>query len=63
MYTLQLSTYALLYEMETGKKCRQLYALYFNKETCSFSKINLMYMKNEAEKLIKLHKYNTELNY
>lgn len=63
VYTLQLSVYALMYEMETGKKCRQLYAVHFNKETRKFSKIQLMYMRHEAEKLLKLHKYNTELNH
>lgn len=63
VYTLQLSVYALMYEMETGKKCRQLYAVHFNKETRKFSKIQLMYMRHEAEKLLKLHKYSTELNH
>lgn len=62
VYTIQLSTYALMYEMETGKKCRQIWIGYFDKETCTFSKINLMYMKHEAEKLLKLHKYNLELH-
>jgi hypothetical protein len=62
VYTLQLSTYALMYEMETGKKCRQIWIGYFDKKTCTFSKINLMYMRHEAEKLLKLHKYNIELN-
>lgn len=62
VYTIQLSTYALMYEMETGKKCRQIWVGYFDKKTCTFSKINLMYMKHEAEKLLKLHKYNLELN-
>jgi hypothetical protein len=62
VYTLQLSVYALMYEMETGKKCRDIWVGYWNKESCTFSKINLMYMRHEAEKLLKLHKYNTELN-
>lgn len=61
IYTIQLSTYALMYEMETGRKCRQIWIGYWNKETCSFSKINLMYMKHEAEKLLKHHKYQMEL--
>lgn len=62
VYTLQLSVYALMYEVETGKKCCELYALHFNKETKKFRKINLMYMRHEAETLLKLHKYNLELN-
>jgi hypothetical protein len=61
VYTLQLSVYAYMYEVSTGRKCRQLYALYFDKKTEKFSKINLMYMKHEAEKLLKHHKYQMEL--
>ena len=61
VYTLQLSIYALMYEMESGKKCRQLWAAHFNKETLKFQKIPLFYMKNEAKKLLKLHEYQTQL--
>lgn len=61
VYTIQLSTYARMYEEETGKKCRQIWVGYFDREAISFSKIQLMYMKHEAEMLMKLHRYNLEL--
>lgn len=61
VYTLQLSLYALMYEMEMGKKCRQLYLMHFNKEFLKFQKIPVIYMKNEALKLMKIHKYNEDL--
>jgi hypothetical protein len=51
-----------MYEMETGKKCRQLWVAHFNKVTLKFEKIPIMYLKNEAKKLLKLHEYNTKLN-
>jgi len=60
VYTLQLSTYALMYEMETGKKCRQIWIGYWDKTKETFEKIQIMYMKHEAKKLLELHKYNTE---
>lgn len=62
IYSLQLSIYALMYEMESGKKCRHLWAAHFNKETLKFQKIPIMYMKHEAKKLLKLHEYQTKLN-
>jgi len=58
VYSLQLSVYALMYEMETGKKCRQIWIGYWDRETLSFSKIPVMYMKNDAKKLLEFHKYN-----
>lgn len=60
IYTLQLSTYALMYEMETGKKCRQIWIGYWDKTKETFEKIQIMYMKHEAKKLLELHKYNTQ---
>lgn len=60
IYTLQLSTYALMYEMETGKKCRQIWIGYWDKTKENFEKIQIMYMKHEAKKLLELHKYNTQ---
>lgn len=59
IYTLQLSVYARMYEMEFPKrKCRDMFVLYWDKETCKFSKIAIMYMKHEAQKLIEMHHYN-----
>jgi hypothetical protein len=60
IYTIQLSTYALMYEMETGRKCRQIWIGYWDKTIETFQKIQIMYLKHEAKKLLELHKYNTQ---
>lgn len=62
IYTIQLSTYALMYEMETKKKCRHIWIGYWDKEVETFTKIPIMYLKHEAKKLMELHKYNTKFN-
>jgi hypothetical protein len=61
IYTLQLSVYAYMYELETGKKCRDISLLYWDKITESFSRIPVIYLKKEAKILLDLHKYNMEL--
>lgn len=61
VYTIQLSTYALMMEMETGMKCRDMTVLYWDRETLSLNKVPIMYMKNEAQKLLNLHKYKQQL--
>lgn len=59
IYTLQLSVYARLYEMENPKrKCRDINIAHWDKETCKFVRIPIMYMKNEAQKLIEMHYEN-----
>jgi len=58
IYTLQLSVYAYMYELETGKKCRDITIGYWTKETSKFSRIPIMYLKKEAKQLIELHHYN-----
>ena len=59
VYTLQLSVYAYMYELEFPKrKCRQIYVLYWDKEKQSFQKIQIMYLKKEAKQLIEMHHYN-----
>jgi hypothetical protein len=59
IYTLQLSVYAYMYELEhPRRKCRQIYVLYWDKVLNEFRKIQIMYMKNEAKKLIEMHHYN-----
>lgn len=59
IYTLQLSVYAYMYELEFPKrKCRTITIGYWDKELCSFTRIPIMYMKHEARKLIELHYYN-----
>lgn len=62
IYTIQLSTYALMYEMETKRKCRHIWIGYWDKELESFTKIPIMYMKKEAKQLLDLHKYNSQLS-
>lgn len=63
IYTLQLSVYAYMYELEFPKrKCRQIYVLYWDKVTEKFQKIQIMYMKHEAKKLIEMHLYNVMKN-
>jgi hypothetical protein len=46
--------------METGKKCRQIWVGYWDKTIETFQKIQIMYLKHEARKLLELHKYNTQ---
>ena len=63
VYTLQLSVYAYMYEMEfPGRKCRQICIGYWDKEKKSFEKIQIMYLKHEAKKLIEMHHYNLMKN-
>lgn len=59
IYTIQLSVYARMYEMETGKKCRHIWIGYWDKEVESFNKIPIMYLKKEAIQLLDMHKYNS----
>jgi hypothetical protein len=59
IYTIQLSVYAKMYELETGKKCRHIWIGYWEKEKESFTKIPIMYLKKEATQLLDMHKYNT----
>jgi len=59
IYTLQLSVYAYMYELENPKrKCRQIYVLYWDKTIEKFQKIQIMYLKKEAKQLIEMHHYN-----
>jgi hypothetical protein len=63
VYTLQLSVYAYMYELEfPGRKCRQICIGYWDKEKMSFEKIQIMYLKHEAKKLIEMHHYNLMKN-
>ncbi len=59
IYTLQLSVYAYMYELEFPKrKCRQIVVLYWDKVKETFEKIHIMYLKKEAKQLIEMHYYN-----
>jgi hypothetical protein len=63
IYSLQLSVYAYMYELEFPKrKCRQIYVLYWDKIAESFQKIQIMYLKKEAKQLIEMHLYNIMKN-
>jgi hypothetical protein len=63
IYTLQLSVYAYMYELEFPKrKCRQIVILYWDKVKETFEKIHVMYLKHEAKKLIEMHHYNIMKN-
>ena len=63
IYTLQLSVYAYMYELEFPKrKCRQIVVLYWDKTKESFEKIHIMYLKKEAKQLIEMHYYNIVKN-
>ena len=62
IYTLQLSVYAYMYELETGKKCRDIMIGYWDKEKMTFSKIPITYVKHDAKKLIEMHHYNIMKN-
>jgi hypothetical protein len=61
IYTLQLSTYAYMYELETGRKCRHIWIGYWEKEKDTMRKIPIMYLKTEAKKLLEMYKYKTML--
>jgi hypothetical protein len=61
VYTLQLSTYAYMYELETGRKCRHIWIGYWEKEKETMRKIPIMYLKTEAKKLLEMYKYKTML--
>lgn len=58
-YSVQLSVYAYMYELETGKKCRQIWIGYWDRQTQTIIKIPILYLKSEAKKVLDLHKYNT----
>jgi len=63
IYTLQWSVYAYMYELEfPHRKCRQICIGYWDKISMSFQKIQIMYLKHEAKKLIEMHHYNLMKN-
>lgn len=59
-YNIQMSIYALMHELQTGKKLRRLWISYFSRKTMSFEKIDLPYLKNEALAILKMHEANTK---
>lgn len=60
IYTVQLSIYAYMYELETGRKCRKMWIGYWDKKLETLVTIPIMYLKHEAKKVLDLHKYKTQ---
>ena len=60
IYSTQLSIYALMYEMETGRKCRMIWIGYWDKKLETLTRIPITYLKNEAKKVLDLHKYKQQ---
>lgn len=56
LYNLQLSIYALLYELESGKTLKNMWISYYSRRDKEFRYIELQYLKADALKLITLHK-------
>jgi len=63
IYTLQLSIYALMYEMETGKQCRHIWIGHYDKKINKMTKVPIMYLKYEARQLLNHFKYQNQLKY
>lgn len=60
IYSVQLSIYAYMYEIETGRKCRQIWIGYWDREKQTIIKIPIMYLKHEAKKVLDFHKYKSQ---
>jgi len=60
-YALQLSTYGVMYERETGRKFQRAGLFYWDKFSETFDLIPVPYMKKEAELLIEHFKLKTVL--
>lgn len=56
LYNLQLSIYSLLYELETGSILESMWISYYSRTTNQFQKIELENLRDDAMKLITLHK-------
>lgn len=60
IYTLQLSIYAYMYQLEfPHKKCRQINMLYWDKEGEYFTRVPSVYLKNEAKMVLESHRLNS----
>ena len=57
-YSLQLSMYAYLYELETGKKCRKLVIFYLDGGT--FKTYHCNYLKSDIEKILEKYSKQTK---
>ncbi len=54
-YTLQLSLYAFMYEILTGKKCRGLLILWLDQNTGKWQPIHCNYLKHEVIMMLKAY--------
>lgn len=52
IYSLQLSVYCLMYEKETGKKCRQIWIGYWDRLKETLIRIPIIYLRHEAQMLL-----------
>lgn len=58
-YTLQLSVYAYMYQLENPHmKWRSSTLLYWNRDTLTFSQIPVAYMRDVAKKMLDIHKFS-----
>jgi len=62
VYSLQMSIYATIIMMTTGKKLRNLWVSYYNRLTGEFTKIDIPFLYEEAKTIIELHKINVLKN-
>lgn len=58
-YAIQLSIYAYMYELMTGKKCRGMVLFYLNQNTGKLTPIFCNYLKHEVMLLLRDYKKNT----
>ena len=66
VYSIQLSTYAYMYEQEYAKlgiekKCRKIWIGFHDKKTLEFQFIPVTYLKHQAKRLLEHHKYQLAL--
>lgn len=55
-YALQLSLYAYMYELMSGKKCKKLFILYLRADLKTFEVHHVNYLKNEVQLLLEHYK-------
>lgn len=58
IYALQLSTYAYMYEKMSGRKCRRISLIHYNKNFNVFKQIPINYMKFEVMGMLKHYRDN-----
>ena len=58
IYALQLSTYAYMYEKMSGRKCRRISLIHYNKNFKMFKQVPINYMKFEVMGMLKHYRDN-----